>query len=150
MKSIQEQIYLQRAGLNEQTEQTELTEQAEQLDEIWREPDITDMGRSELWSHHANRHLDAHDFKDRPEISEPSKKSAENVYNHVLKTHGKDMADAMHKHSELYVQKRKSGQSAISNGSPDVKKHDDAQRQLRKQHKIKPRRPGSHTANSWL
>lgn len=144
MKSIQEQIYLQRAGLNEQTEQVE------QLDEIFRSHDITDMGRSELWSHHAQRHLDAHDFSHRPEVSEPSKKEAEKIYNYVSNTHGKDMADAMHKHSELYVQKRKSGQSSTSNGGPDVKKHDETQRQLRKQYNIKSKRPGSHTANSWL
>jgi hypothetical protein len=93
MSSIQRKLWEQRAGLvKEENDSSELISEASIF-----EPDLTDMGRSELW--HA--HSEVHELHHNMGYGKKHKELYKKIHAHVAKVHGKEMADDMHKHSEL-------------------------------------------------
>ena len=109
---------------------TLLGEQIEQLQESSKyEPDLEDMGRSQLWHAHAEAH--EHSIHGRPTASH--KKLAQKIHAYVAATHGREMADDMQKHSEHQTKYFNASGLERSGASPHIPVMSD----LRKKHKIK-------------
>ena len=83
--------------LNEKIDSSELISEASKYD-----PDLTDMGRSELWHHHS----EAHDEHMNNYGGKKYKELHQKIHAHVAKVHGKEMADDMLKHSEIHSRDR--------------------------------------------
>jgi hypothetical protein len=79
---------------------TLIGEEVEQLDEASRySPDLTDMGRSELWHNHSQ----AYDQHMNNDGGKKYEKLHQKIHAHVAKVHGKEMADDMLKHSFIHT-----------------------------------------------
>lgn len=108
--------------------------------------DLTDMGRSELWHKHEEHH---HSANNKSGVNPRAhKKAADEIRAYVAKHHGAEMADDMHKHSELQTKMKRHQilQTRISGKPVGADKQDnDEAAKLRTKHRIK---PGENTVTS--
>ena len=110
--------------LNEKIDSTELISEASKYD-----PDLTDMGRSELWHNHSEAH-DEHMNNNGKKYKELHQK----IHAHVAKVHGKEMADDMLKHSAIHT---RDSYGTVGEQMPGAKEA----LKLRKKHNIN-KKPG--------